>query len=88
MAERLLRVERRLAVLEGLARDLSETARHIDAVTGPKLGSPNRKFLVRPAAETIGLRSARGGAKFAPAHGRRWHALAEPAKGLMRQRTE
>ena len=34
LAERLMQIERRLAALEGLARDVSETARHIDAVTG------------------------------------------------------
>jgi hypothetical protein len=34
VAERLLQTERRLAALEGLARDMNETARHIDAVTG------------------------------------------------------
>ena len=34
LAERLLQIERRLAALEGLAHDESETARHIDVVTG------------------------------------------------------
>jgi hypothetical protein len=34
LAERLLQIERRLAALEGLARDVSETAHHIDAVMG------------------------------------------------------
>ena len=34
LAERLMQIERRLAALEGLARDVSETARHIDTVTG------------------------------------------------------
>jgi hypothetical protein len=34
VTERLLQIERRLAGLEGLARDVSETARHIDAATG------------------------------------------------------
>ena len=34
LAERLLQIERRLAALEGLARDVSETARRIDAVMG------------------------------------------------------
>jgi hypothetical protein len=34
LAERLLQIDRRLAALEGFARDASETARQIDAVTG------------------------------------------------------
>jgi len=34
LAERLLQIERRLAALEGLAREVSETARHIESVTG------------------------------------------------------
>jgi hypothetical protein len=33
LGERLTQIERRLATLEGLARDVSETARHIDSVT-------------------------------------------------------
>ena len=34
LAERLMQIERRVAALEGLARDVSETARRIDTVTG------------------------------------------------------
>jgi hypothetical protein len=34
LSERLMQIERRLAVLEGLARDASDTARHIDSVSG------------------------------------------------------
>jgi hypothetical protein len=34
VTERLLQIERRLAALEGLMRDLSETARQIDVATG------------------------------------------------------
>jgi len=34
LAERLMQIERRLAALEGVARDVSETARHIDSGTG------------------------------------------------------
>jgi hypothetical protein len=33
VTERLLQIERRLAALEGLAREVSETARQIDAAT-------------------------------------------------------
>jgi hypothetical protein len=38
VAERLLQIERRLTTLEGLAHDVSETARHIDAATGELRG--------------------------------------------------
>src|SRR5262245_53401687 len=34
VAERLLQIERRLAALEGSGRDVSETARQIESVTG------------------------------------------------------
>ena len=34
LGERLMQIERRLAALEGLAREVSETARHIESVTG------------------------------------------------------
>ena len=34
LAVRLMETERRLAALEGLAREVSETTRHIDSVTG------------------------------------------------------
>ena len=34
LGERLMQIERRLAALEGLASDVSETARHIASVTG------------------------------------------------------
>ena len=34
LGERLMQIERRLAAPEGLGREVSETARHIDAVTG------------------------------------------------------
>jgi DNA repair ATPase RecN len=34
LGERLMQIERRLAALEGLARDVSDTARHIVSVTG------------------------------------------------------
>lgn len=33
LAERLMHIERRLTALEGLAREVGETAQHIDAVT-------------------------------------------------------
>jgi hypothetical protein len=32
LAERLMQIERRLAALEGLARELSDKAQHIDTV--------------------------------------------------------
>lgn len=34
VTERLLQIERRLAALEGLAREANETARRIEAITG------------------------------------------------------
>ncbi|HZP88777.1 MAG TPA: hypothetical protein VFB54_18345, partial [Burkholderiales bacterium] len=34
LGERLMQIERRLAALEGSARDVSETARRIDTETG------------------------------------------------------
>ena len=34
LTERLMQIERRLAALECLAREVSETARHIEAATG------------------------------------------------------
>lgn len=34
LGERLMQIERRLVALEGLAREASETARHIESVTG------------------------------------------------------
>jgi hypothetical protein len=33
LAERLMQIERRLVALEGLAREASDTARHIESVT-------------------------------------------------------
>jgi hypothetical protein len=39
-----MQIERRLAALEGLAPDVSETARHTDSVTGEQRASATRSF--------------------------------------------
>ena len=41
LGERLMQIERRLAALEGLARDVNETACHIGSVTGVLLQLAN-----------------------------------------------